>query len=29
MFAILICLGRGTKKLREPVWLVWERERHL
>src|SRR5580700_4569551 len=29
MFAILVCFGRGTENLREPVWLIWECERRL
>jgi len=29
MVAVLICLGRGTENLREPVWLIWECERYL
>src|SRR6266404_9135346 len=29
MVAVLICLGRGTENLREPVWLIRECECHL
>src|SRR3984893_2155870 len=29
MVAVFICLGRGTENLREPVWLILERKRHL
>ena len=29
MVAVLIWLGRGTENLREPVWLIWDCERHL
>src|SRR6202043_902088 len=29
MVAVLICLGRGTENLRQPVWLILECDRHL